>query len=769
LFVEVVVLYCYKNLKTHLTAALKKVAAMGNRLFIITVEKMVRDFNVAEFNGAGSDVWKLLQENNLTGIVTKFVSYNPNGAFVQINKCKAPAGFVPYEDKYFSETRVPDFTRFIAAELKDHPDEKDQVRIAQNLSATLAKLTYDKPDRIATGIIRNFSRMFVLDSNLVTFLLTKGIQNERGGSAETYGAYRSQLKELFKEADRLLKTNVAETIGLGENFISFMTKVRDVDTSIDVGAAQADGTVLYAPPKSRILTGMSYMVNKDLTIHGTKYPRAAIGCVPVFPVMDQRTRLTDMNRQAIRQWTRAVYAALYNTNVMSDEIIYLVLGTVLIVVRSDVPEKVKASYRRLGDIMLEKKRLNTQDTERKRLDDGEHPMPNTGILSDFVKYMESVSTKLNIQATPMKLWHEMCLALDPNLAAKQARHCKDEIRNDIQIPTVDHDEMPEGAAFDYQCLISLEDISNVGGFRFVPHTNAAGNRCAPVYLLSEEGKKQMMMRDERVRVCPVCYEPMTEESFVAIGAKVEFDLPAEYKLFMHSFGRQQVAASSEQKSSKSSKPDKPDKPDKSGTGGITTGTGAPVKVVFMMGVVGAGKTTWAEECKRRVEARGGVCLVEGTDKYCKHGLMIGPAIDQVMRSLRSVSEIKNDDVVVIIDTCGERNRNKEVKAFDIQFNGRRFDVWPNYDKKNIRGYLAWSLRNVLRRGPSTPDSNYWLCPAGTSDRVCIDVHQKKAKALLNSNDYKNHWQFAGATADNLSGLADDYAKSLKPFEMPDGL
>jgi hypothetical protein len=156
------------------------------------------------------------------------------------------------------------------------------------------------------------------------------------------------------------------------------------------------------------------------------------------------------------------------------------------------------------------------------------------------------------------------------------------------------------------------------------------------------------------------------------------------------------------------------------------------------------------------------------DKYCKIGMDPRTAQSHVKEALLKVAEIKSDDVVVVIDTCGEHTRNKSTKAFDVTFNGKRFDVWPNLDKNNIRGYLAWSLRNVLQRGSCTPDSNYWLCPAGAGAQTCIDVHKKKAKALLRQDEFK-HWQFAGANVVNLSGLADDYAKTLKPFSMPDGL
>ena len=42
--------------------------------------------------------------------------------------------------------------------------------------------------------------------------------------------------------------------------------------------------------------------------------------------------------------------------------------------------------------------------------------------------------------------------------------------------------------------------------------------------------------------------------------------------------------------------------------------------------------------------------------------------------------------------------------------------------------MAWTLRNVLQRPPSTATTPYWLNQHGAGLRVCVDVHAKKASA-----------------------------------------
>jgi hypothetical protein len=736
-------------LKNELAAAIRRIANNNVRLNIITVENINRDFNQVEVNAAGSDVYNVISESKLTGLISQFVSYTPNGKFVQINKNKPPKGCIPYGEKYFSEFRTREFMDYVQGELKVNNTEDGQLKIAQNLSSTLDYLTRDKPRNMMADIIKTFSGMFSMDQNLVRFILTEAIEKERAGSAGVYSNYRAQLKNLFAQADALIKEDVRNAIGLQDNFVGY-------------------------PIAGRVLTGSSRLVDKSLTIFRVRYPNAAYAQVPVFPLDG---RLTELQEQCLRQWTRAVFAAMYNTNVMSDEIIYLVLGVVMLVVRSStIADGVKDAYRRLGTVILRKKRLNSNITELQRLESGELPIPNSGKIEEFFTFMNSCCKKLNIETNPMKLWYEMCSAMGGKLFAAQSDLClkHPEYKDEFKCLEYHCDEVPQEAAYDYNCIITLDDISSVGGYRIMSHQNAGGNRCEPVYLLSAAGKDTLL--GSQNPVCPVCYNRLSERDFSAVGRKIPFELPQSYenKIFENAVavvdanngyngggnrGNNQRNARGG-KDGNNNEPDALDalnNIDAKSNSNITNGT-----LVILKGVVGAGKSTWAAQARAYVEAQGRFCTVEGTDQYCKDGMHTREAVKKVERNLHAVLEGKYDRPVVIIDTCGESCGANQYKVFGTDFNGwKKIEVYPNLNRKNVPGYLAWSLRNVLTRKAPKINDNWYLNAESAGNQVCIDVHSKKSKAL----GFGGQWKFAGATVANLSDLADEYAKGLTEFKF----
>ncbi len=727
--------------KKQLVEEIKK---LNTRLCIIAVENIKRDFNRIDEvnNAAGGDIYKLIQENGLTGKVMQFISYNPvqggdTARFVQINKCKPPAGYVPYGDKYFSELRVNEFSMFVADELKRDNHETKQLEIAQKLSASLEYLTRDKPKRQADDIIRYFSSLFTVDSNLIRWILTEAIDKERGGQAAVFATYRAQLKNLFQQADELIKRDVCESIGVNNNFVSYVIE-------------------------NRVLTGSYRLIDKTLIIHGSRYPRSAYECVPVFPMLDNETKMSELQEQCLRQWTRCVYSAFYRVHPTSDEIIYLVLGDMLKVCNSNVDNNIKNAYRRLAKIILNKKRLNSMQTEYERIASGEVPLPNSGKIEDFEAYMRNTASKLNISSTPYKLWYDVCTALDPIVGSRQERHCLTELGNECKYEDVKEDNIPSGFSYDYTCIITTDDISTVGGHKILPHTSAVGSTCAPVYLLSEEGKQGLLRSN--ACVCPICYTPLNINSFEAVGPKINFDLPISYRAYESRFAESAVTGylPSDRKNNVNNLRENGNIV--SSNEAIRNANGNVGKLVILKGVVGAGKSTYAQKIKEGVLARGGACYVEGTDKYCNNGHHPRTTAAMVTNALLKIKEEKNDDIVVVIDTCGEQTGAKNYKVFGINFSGwTKVEIWPNLNRNNMRGYFAWSLRNVLLRKRPTANSTYYLNAESAGNQACIDVHRKKTNALFPRN--KNDWQFSGATVYNLEKLAEDYAKLLPDFQL----
>lgn len=688
----------------------EEIRKLPTQLTIIAVENVVRNFNDLDQvnNSAGGDIYQIIQSERLTSKVTKFVSYNPNGHFVQINKVQAPPGYAPYGEKYFSLFRVPEFMEVVKEELKQ-ADETTQLSIAQKLSSTLEVLTRDKPERMATDIIRVFTRLFSIDPDMVQYIITGAIARERGGQAQVFANYRAELKNLFAQADGLLKQDVCSAVGMNDSFVSPVIA-------------------------NRILSGSYRLIDQTTTIYGQRYPRGGYNSnVPVFPLLSENQLLTELQDQCLRQWIRVVYSAMYETNAMSDEIIYLVMGDTLRVCRSNVDERVKTAYRELSKCMLRKKRLNSIQTEMDRLMNGELPVPNSGKFQDFEAFMQTVKRKLDLSGSILKTWYEMCLNIDTNLGRQQKQHCQNDIQhaNDFECK-IENDNVPDSNVFDYHCIITLQDISEVGGYKIRRHDGIAGS-CSPIYLLSQEGKQQML--NSAQCLCPVCYATLRGADFEPIGPKLAFNLLETYNSFAEQFAR--------------------GPPNKNPVDVKSTGT-----LVIMKGVVGAGKTTWSMRIKEAVESRGGFCLVEGTDKYCQNGTQIKDAVSRVTQALQRLNEVKNNDIVVVLDTCGNSNPN-EKKFFGVDFSKwKRVIVWPSLDRSNLSGYFAWSLRNVLSRKKPSKGDNYYLNPVDAGASICVDVHKKKAKNLFHK-DFDRFWKFDGATLNSLKDLADSY----KPVEF----
>ena len=154
------------------------------------------------------------------------------------------------------------------------------------------------------------------------------------------------------------------------------------------------------------------------------------------------------------------------------------------------------------------------------------------------------------------------------------------------------------------------------------------------------------------------------------------------------------------------------------------------KILFLLeGTVGSGKTTFSQSLQQEVEKIGGACINEGTDKYCVNGIYIKDAVKRVTKVLKGINRIRNNLIVVIIDTCGERNSGNVI--FNYDFNGWVIHrIRPNFDESRIRQYLCWSLRNVLTRPLHTNNGNFFLNPASAGVSICKKVHTNKAIALF---------------------------------------
>jgi hypothetical protein len=810
------------------------------QIHIVAVENAARDFERAESTqtAVGCDVYRAIADNGLTRCVNRFTSYTPNhpGGFRQIDRNTAPGGFIPFRDKYFDPARTGEFIAWLRTEIAG-AGESALVATVQALAPTVSALTRDKPPRLAGAITDTFCRLFEgtpLEPALVRMVLDEAVQQERGGSGEIFSAYRAKMRDLYRQANRLLERDVLAATGSGAD-TRFVTlpiggrvvatgRARAVDCGLRVRSVGYPNSCIRACDNVRVATAKSEGVGaEDATgAAGNAAPTdnaeaaasagsagstkaeastavQASALIPILPVPDAPSPL---NEQCLRQWIRVVVAREYGVGASDDVVIYLVLGVTVRAVASDMAaagnsartmqpaqSAVVQAYRTLSHTMLRKARANSERREIDLIRNGELPIPSSGKLEHFDNMMRVVASRLDIGLPPRALWYAMCIALGDEIAVnKQLPHCADEVRalgvepGDVLsllkplvaggadatgsassahnradngaggsdsavgaagavcasgiIGGISVVEIPDTYTLDYNCLITLESVESVGGYKFLPH-----GTCSPRCVLSREGYESLL--GSQTPICPICYSTLSRTDFEQVGPRPDISATMA----------ELVAADRTRRGPATRADLDMVSVDTAGAGpavgagtriraGVGAGVGAGASavagdtvrtVVFLRGVVGSGKTAFASRLREAVEAAGGKCIVEGTDKYMSQGWSFKRASSTIKQNLLAFRDRVGDAAprVAVVDTCGDRS---DASVFGVDFSKwRHVDYWPNLPAGaqtppgELEEYFAWSLRNVLQRKGS---GDFYLCPDGAGVRTCIEVHQRKSRALF---------------------------------------
>ncbi len=729
------------QLKTSLSNEITELFRTHNKLQlnIITVEPKNMDFNQIETlkSAAGCDVYNVIMDNKLTKYITQFVSHTlntPKEGFMHINKNTPPTGFIPYGSKYFSELRMNDFILHIIDVITPIAKNDDELlKVIQLLSSTICTLIKDKPLRVKKDIINTFCGLFhttSLDLTFVRYIMTDAINKEDDGMAIVFASYRAKLQDLYKQATESLSNNVKEAVGVNESFITLPMKDNNGE--------------------QKIVSGHYRLIDLPVVVNNKNYPSGALMVnnitLPIIP-FDLEAGFSPMNEQCLRQWTRTIISKLYGINLMEDIIIYVVLGITLQVVLSDVSDDVKNCFKNLGHVMLKKKRANTDRTELDRFECGELPIPNSGKIDGFYKFMEYVNKQVNLNLQPMSLWYVLCLALDNNkLITNQYMHCKEFL--DIDFPNINHKnllsvvantitkithtQIPFESVLDYTCLITLENTALTGGYKFLPHKTAFGTMCCPVYVLSEEGYNELLSSKP---ICPICYANVNAETFSKVNPKPL--ISEELNVFGEGTPdvfNKNYKVSNTTNFGVANQNNKPTVVNHNNANNNVAMGNLRLKknglLIIMKGTVGAGKSTFSDKLRESYESQGKHFFTAGTDTHCKNGDSMQEAMAKIKENLMTINNIDdNDHVIVCVDTCGEHTTNKTTEIFGVNFAGwKKINVWPNYIREELKGYLSWSLRNVLNREATTADSTFWLNPVNAGLSTCVSVHNKKAKA-----------------------------------------
>ncbi len=297
-------------------------------------------------------------------------------------------------------------------------------------------------------------------------------------------------------------------------------------------------------------------------------------------------------------------------------------------------------------------------------------------------------------------------------------------------------EIPSEHTLDYTCIVTMEDTSATGGFIIKNHNSMTGQTCTPYFVISPYGHTKML--EQEPILCPICYTTLTSSNFEEVGPKTVQDSTI-FDGVVNPFLMQPSSA--------------PDVKSLQATMAHTSISGNNT-VVFLKGTVGSGKTTFSKKLKSTLEDLGLKCIIIGTDNYCKTGINGRQAASMVTNDLTKFNA-EDGDKVVIVDTCGENTNKKNV--FGHNYSGWKIVYHePNLIHSELKGYLSWSLRNVLNRSMSSATTDFWLNPFGAGVNKCVEVHLIKAKAVIKTKIIDVFPNYAFATKEViLESIKDD--------------
>ena len=663
-------------------------------IFAVERESLV-DYSIAEsMNGVvGNDVYSAISNNGLTSMISKFITFSrkhPDG-HIHINKVKTPIGFVPYGSAYFSILNTVRFITHISEQVALNKDsEFNLLKIIQDLSVSINVLTKDKPKMIREKTVNIFRNMFsntTIDLSIVQVLLTRAIEAESAGSAQLHSDYRANLRTLYADADRALRTNVATAISLNERTISLPMQT-------------STGNVIFLTYKTPNRSVLGYF-NGGMDINGK--------IIPILPISYKSSVFVG---QCIRQWIRLLISKIYHINATSDEVIFIMMMINLQAKVMKLDSVVCNAYTMLVGVLLEKKRANIQISELDNLLKGNLFVPNDGNIANFKIYIDNTVKQSGMfeNATTLKMWYYMCQAYSQELADSQYIHCKHELSENptfreyetlVVRPWAVHNISEE---LEYHCVVTMNSTAETGGFRIKSHP-IANSVCDPKHVFSKEGMECILAKP-MTSLCHICYTPINNDWFVEVPKYNPANASIDISTLGNIFGDAPAPAISSSSSSSSSSTN---------------------VIVFLKGTVGCGKSTYAKKMQKLAQDAGYDCIIEGTDQYVIQGNNIKNAIATIKRNLSGIQRKPGNKKMVIIDTCGERSNQRDVFGVDFSSWSVR-NVLVNYDIAQQDKYLSWSLRNVLRREPG----GAVLTVGKTSLPVCIDVHFKKASSLFNN-------------------------------------
>ena len=162
--------------------------------------------------------------------------------------------------------------------------------------------------------------------------------------------------------------------------------------------------------------------------------------------------------------------------------------------------------------------------------------------------------------------------------------------------------------------------------------------------------------------------------------------------------------------------------------------------IFMIGSVGAGKSTMRLALLCLLQAMGFFVVVVNMDKLSKAGKQkqANQIIQNDVEKGEKMAQSKNMPFVVIFDLCNEKLKAPNFDSFGMKIRGKYkcSTFMPNFFPDDVIGYQAWTLFNVIGRArPITEDDHWYLTTQGAGLETCIKVANNKLSAMLSTNGF----------------------------------
>ena len=703
---------------------------------IVAIESLTRNIYNETTNVAGCDVYEIIKKMKLVDVINKFIVFdinqeahinNVNEKTLLLNNNKrCPPGYYPYNDKIFEQSKLSVFFDYIRQELQTASYD-NAVNILNGLTVTmthalkgLSSQQYEAKLKCAILLFKNSE----IDVGIVDVIMREAISNNLAGTNDLITKFRNNVKNMYKESDKMLMNNVCFAI-----------------EAIDCKYA----TLPYNNTSFILCDNPTYSMDRynnaccDLSYFGSNAK------VPIVRYYNEICIPKTITAQCIRQWVRAVLAKMYHINAYSDVAIYMMI---LFFVQHRYT-KMATTYYNLAIIMLMGNKTTTTETKLDYLLSGNKYV----VDSDIQQAAKLCSFGANTNANT--LWYNCCLAIQQfsndkyKLADAQRKwHYSAET---LTVPQCSvYESSPN---YIWQCPVTNENVTS-HGYRIVH------NKCSPMEVYSEHGYN---MINKSLVCCHKCFSPLTNNNFERIEYVIhrsEVPLPNfTFSNYMsnttsnNTFNTTSNNTSnntfntssnntSYQNASSNNTSYQNTSSNNASLSNVEVLTTQPVKIIFMRGTVGSGKTTAsnyiAEECSRR----GWDCLIVGVDKYCKNGYSTTEASNKNHEDITTFLKNLDKKGVIVVDLCNENVSSRSIFNHNLYRGESKIapkvedhvTFLPNYFKDDLMGYLGWSLKNVLDRSLHNSNTSYWLNPVSAGVDTCIGVHKRKAQSVFGKSN-----------------------------------